>query len=76
MRPLSEDHKGLAIQQRLVAARKAGAIADTLVLLEHPPVLTLGRNSKRENVVASDEGLSTGAQGGAWSCTSSIAAAM
>ena len=47
--------EGLAIQQRVVAARKAGTIADTLLLLEHPPVLTLGRNARRENVLASDE---------------------
>lgn len=46
---------GLAIQQRVIAARKAGEIGDTLLLLEHPPVLTLGRNSKRENILASDE---------------------
>ena len=47
--------EGLRIQRELVDARKAGAIADTLVLLEHPPVLTLGRNSHRENILASDE---------------------
>lgn len=46
--------EGLRVQSELVAARKAGAIADTLVLLEHPPVLTLGRNARRENVLASD----------------------
>ena len=46
---------GLDVQRRVVAARKAGLIADTLLLLEHPPVLTLGRNAKRENVLASDE---------------------
>jgi lipoyl(octanoyl) transferase len=45
----------LAIQQRVIAARKANLIADTLLLLEHPPVLTLGRNSKRNNILASDE---------------------
>ena len=45
---------GLAIQQRVIAARKAGEIGDTLLMLEHPPVLTLGRNAKRENVLASD----------------------
>ena len=44
----------LAIQQRVVAARKAGTIGDTLLLLEHPPVLTLGRNARRDNVLASD----------------------
>jgi lipoyl(octanoyl) transferase len=47
--------EGLALQQRIIAARKAGAIGDVLLLLEHPPVLTLGRNSRRENVLASDE---------------------
>lgn len=46
---------GLDVQRRVVAARKAGLIGDTLLLLEHPPVLTLGRNAKRENVLASDE---------------------
>jgi lipoyl(octanoyl) transferase len=45
----------LEIQRRVIAARKASEIGDTLLLLEHPPVLTLGRNSKRENVLASDE---------------------
>jgi lipoyl(octanoyl) transferase len=48
---------GLAIQARVVAARKAGLIGDTLLLLEHPPVITLGRNSSRANVLASDEWL-------------------
>jgi lipoyl(octanoyl) transferase len=51
--------EGLAVQQRVVEARKAGRIGDTLLLLEHPPVLTLGRNSHRENVLASDEFLRT-----------------
>jgi lipoyl(octanoyl) transferase len=49
--------EGLAVQQRVVAARKAGAIGDALLLMEHPPVLTLGRNSGRANVRASDEEL-------------------
>ena len=47
--------EALALQERLVAARKRGEIADTLVLLEHPPVLTLGRNAVRANVLATDE---------------------
>lgn len=47
--------EGLEVQRRVVEARKAGRIGDTLLLLEHPPVLTLGRNSHRENVLASDE---------------------
>ena len=47
--------EGLRVQAELIAARKAGAIADTLVLLEHPPVLTLGRNAHRSNILASDD---------------------
>ena len=39
---------GLEIQARLVPLRKTGAIGDVLVLLEHPPVLTLGRAMGRE----------------------------
>jgi lipoyl(octanoyl) transferase len=46
---------GLAIQQQVIAARKQNLIADTLLFLEHPPVLTLGRNSNRANILASDE---------------------
>ena len=47
--------EGLRVQSELIAARKAGSIADTLVLLEHPPVLTLGRNAHRSNILATDE---------------------
>jgi lipoyl(octanoyl) transferase len=47
--------EGLAIQQQVIAARKQGLIGDTLLLLEHPPVITLGRNAHRSNVIASDE---------------------
>ena len=49
--------RALALQERLVELRRTGAIGDTLLLLEHPPVLTLGRNAGRENIVASDEQL-------------------
>jgi len=54
--------EGLEIQTRLVELRKAGAIGDVLVMLEHPPVLTLGRNSVakgggRENLLLSEEAL-------------------
>mgnify|MGYP001361162717 CR=1 FL=1 len=49
--------EGLEVQARVVEARKAGRIGDTLLLLEHPPVITLGRNSSRANVLASDEWL-------------------
>jgi lipoyl(octanoyl) transferase len=40
----------LDLQREKVAQRKAGAIPDTLLLLEHPHVYTLGRNARRENV--------------------------
>jgi lipoyl(octanoyl) transferase len=43
--------QGLEIQAQLVAERQAGAIPDTLLLLEHDPVFTLGRNAKQENVL-------------------------
>ncbi len=46
--------EALEIQRRVVAARKRGLIGDTLLLLEHPPVLTLGRNASRTNILASD----------------------
>ena len=42
------------LQKRLVAARKAGAIEDALLLCEHSHVITLGRNGKREHLLASD----------------------
>jgi lipoyl(octanoyl) transferase len=46
---------GLALQQQLVALRKEEKIPDVLLLLEHKPVITLGRNAKAANVVASPE---------------------
>src|SRR5579862_4015789 len=44
---------GLSLQQKLVALRKEEKIGDVLLLLEHKPVITLGRNAKAANVVAS-----------------------
>ena len=43
-----------ALQKRIVAARKAGASEDVLLLCEHPHVITQGRNGKRDNLLASD----------------------
>jgi len=43
------------LQQTLVDLRKQRRITDTLLLLEHPPVITLGRNATRKNITASDE---------------------
>ena len=48
---------GLRLQQRLVELRKDGRIGDVLLLLEHTPVITLGRNAKAANIVASAEEL-------------------
>jgi lipoyl(octanoyl) transferase len=45
----------LDLQKKLVEARYAERIGNILLLLEHPPVLTLGRNSSRSNIVASDQ---------------------
>jgi len=43
-----------ALQKRLVAARKVGAIEDVLLLCEHPHVITQGRNGKREHLLVSE----------------------
>jgi len=48
---------GLRLQQKLVQLRKDGLIGDVLLLLEHSPVITLGRNAKAANVIASREQL-------------------
>jgi lipoyl(octanoyl) transferase len=43
--------EGLELQARLVAQRQAGEIPDTLLLLEHEPVFTLGRNASASHVL-------------------------
>ncbi len=42
------------LQERVVAARKAGAIEDVLLFCEHPHVITLGRSGNRANLLASE----------------------
>jgi len=49
--------EGLRLQRKLVDLRKAREIGDALLLLEHSPVITLGRNAKAANVLASTEAL-------------------
>jgi lipoyl(octanoyl) transferase len=49
--------EGLALQERLVAERQMGRIADQLLLLEHDPVFTLGRSARAENVLFPAEAL-------------------
>ncbi len=43
--------EALSLQERLVEGRKTGHEPDTLLLLEHPPTITLGRNAKMEHVL-------------------------
>ena len=43
-----------ALQRRVVAARKTDAIGDVLLLCEHTPVITQGRNGKREHLLVSE----------------------
>jgi lipoyl(octanoyl) transferase len=45
-----------AVQQDLVAQRKQGIAPDTLLLVEHPHVFTLGRNGREENILRIPEG--------------------
>lgn len=65
MRPLRVLDAGLVryadaleMQHRLVAERKRGQGVDTLLFVEHPHVVTLGRNAKEHNLLASPEILS------------------
>jgi lipoyl(octanoyl) transferase len=45
----------LGLQKRLEAERKAGLIPDQLLLMEHPHVITLGRNGQENNLLAGEE---------------------
>jgi len=46
---------GFRLQEKLVGLRKEGRINDVLLLLEHTPVITLGRNANSKNILASPE---------------------
>jgi len=52
---------GLRLQKLFGDARARDLVPDSLLLLEHPPVLTLGRGAKRKNIVA--DGAQLSAQG-------------
>ena len=61
-RPLVVQHAGvvpyaagLALQDELVRRRRSGEVPDTLVLLEHPHVITLGSSSDRADVLAGED---------------------
>jgi lipoyl(octanoyl) transferase len=47
----------LRLQQKLVQGRKDGTVGDALLFLEHSPVITLGRNAKQQNILASSQQL-------------------
>ena len=47
--------QALALQEELHAARIEGLVGDTILFLEHPPVLTLGRGANPAHVLMSDE---------------------
>ena len=46
------------MQRRLAVQRKAGVCSDTVLFLEHPPVITLGRNARVEHLLTPPEELS------------------
>lgn len=47
----------LDLQERLLQKRQEGRIADTLLLLQHPPVLTLGKRGETQNILLAPEAL-------------------
>jgi len=52
MQPYRAAH---AAMTALLHERMAGNRADTLILVEHPPVLTMGRQGSRTNIIVADE---------------------
>src|ERR1051325_6971146 len=48
---------GMKLQQKLVEMRQRDELPDQLLLLEHPPVITLGRGGDARNLLASDDAL-------------------
>jgi lipoate-protein ligase B len=62
MRPLAVEDVGrmryadaLVLQQELVEQRKRGQGVDTLIFIEHPHVVTMGRNGSETNILASSD---------------------
>jgi len=54
-----EYRRAWELQQHLAAERATDAVGDTVLLLEHPPVYTLGRRASATNVLLDDAGLAT-----------------
>ena len=46
--------EGLSLQDELVARRRAGAVPDTLLLLEHPHVITLGSSAQEAHILVGE----------------------
>src|ERR1035437_7856165 len=56
LQPGRLDYKeALDLQEKLMLLRQHNEIPDTLILLEHPPVLTLGRRGEYENILLSKD---------------------
>jgi len=51
--------QALELQREVADLRQRNLVENTLLLLEHPPVLTLGRNAHRSNILATDEMLAS-----------------
>lgn len=51
--------RALALQMKICERKKSGFAPDVLLLLEHPPVITLGRNGDWHNLVVTEEMLRT-----------------
>lgn len=47
--------EALDIQERLLSLRQQNGVEDTLLLVEHPPVLTIGRRGKQSNIIVPPE---------------------
>jgi lipoic acid synthetase/lipoyl(octanoyl) transferase len=47
--------RALELQLQICAAKKNGFSPDVLLLLEHPPTITLGKSGKWQNLLVSDE---------------------
>lgn len=53
--PITDYNQALSLQRRIVAAKTQGLLdQDVALMLEHPPVFTLGRNGGRENLIVSE----------------------
>lgn len=54
---LTPYQEALALQRRLAELRVEGRVGDLLLLLEHPPVITLGRGGQRAHLLAPESSL-------------------